>query len=158
MNTAMALVVVLGQAPAPAHGPVGSVTVGATSTYRLVLQFGERDYAIAPLLRPGSYVFEMVSDHPPLVSRIAASVALRPGTYTIDVVTHFDDADRTVVFSLPVQAGQFVFLVNASGKARYDFLLDGPAGSERVTFIAPQKRYSFRAAFARPRNQSRRRR
>jgi hypothetical protein len=156
MNATMALMVVLGQAPAPA--PVGSVTIGATSTYRLVLQAGERDYPIAPLLRPGPYVFEMVSDHAPVLARIAATAPLRPGTYTIDVVTRFEDADHTVVFSLPALPGEFMFLVNATGKARYDFLINGPAGSERITFLAPQKRYAFRASLARPHAQSRRRR
>jgi hypothetical protein len=156
MNAAMALVVVLGQAPVP--GPIGSVTIGSTSTYRLVLQAGERDYPIAPLLRPGSYIFEMVSDHPPPVARLAATAPLRPGVYSIEVATRFDDADRSFVFALPALPGPFTFMVTTNGKARYDFLLNGPAGSERVTFLGPQRRYVFRATLARPRPQSRRRR
>jgi hypothetical protein len=156
MNTALALVVVLAQAPALA--PVGSTTVGATSTYRLVLQAGERDYALAPLARPGSYVFELISDHPPVIARLAPTAPLRPGTYTFTINSRVEDGDRSFVFSLPVHPGRFVFVVTASGKARYDFVLSGPDGSDhRTTFLAPQKRYSFSATVIRPRSPSRRR-
>jgi hypothetical protein len=157
MNGAVALMVLFAQSPSPRA--VGSVTVGATSTYRLVLQAAERDYWIAPLLRPGSYVFELVSDHAPPLARVVPLAPLRPGTYTIAIDSRVADEDRTVVFSLPVQPGRFLFVVTANGKARYDVVLEGPPGSEhRTTFIAPQRRYSFSAAFARPRPAPRRRR
>jgi hypothetical protein len=152
MNTALALAVLLTQAP------IGSTIVGATATYRLVLQAGERDYLLAPLPRPGSYVFELISDHAPVLARIEPTAPLRPGTYNITINSRVDDADRSFVFELPVQPGRFMFVVTASGKARYDFVLSGPAGSDhRTTFLAPQRRYAFDAAFVRPRSPSRRR-
>jgi hypothetical protein len=154
MTTAMALVVVLSQA----HAPAGSVTIGATSTYKLLLQAGERDYPLVPLPRPGSYVFELVSDHPPVLARIEPTAPLRPGTYNITITSRLDDSDRSFVFNLPVEPGRFVFVVTATGKARYDFVLSGPTGSEhRTTFLAPQRRYAFSAAFVGPRSPSRRR-
>jgi hypothetical protein len=145
-------------AQAPSAAPVGSTTIGATATYRMVLQAGERDYAIAALPRPGSYVFELVSDHPPVLARIEPVAPLRPGTYSITIDSRLDDADRSFVFDFPVQPGRFVFTVTAKGKARYDIVLSPPVGSEhRTTFLAPQRRYSFSAAFALPRQPSRRR-
>jgi hypothetical protein len=153
MTPSLALLALIASLP-----PVGSTTIGATATYRLVLQAGERDYAITALARPGSYVFEMVSDHPPVVARIEPVAPLRPGTYNITIQSHLDDADRSFVFNLPVEPGRFLFVVTATGKARYDIVLAGPIGSEhRTTFLAPQKRYSFTAAFARPKHPSRRR-
>jgi hypothetical protein len=154
MNTALALVVLFTQSRAP----IGSTTIGATATYRLILQAGERDYLLAPLPRPGSYLFELISDHAPVLARIEPIAPLRPGTYNITIASRVDDADRSFVFDLPVQPGRFMFVVTASGKARYDFVLSGPTGSEhRTTFLAPQKRYAFDAAFTRPRAPSRRR-
>jgi hypothetical protein len=155
MNAGFALLAWLVQAPAAA--PVAGVTIGATSTYRLVLLAGEPLYRVSPLARPGSYVFELISDHPPLRSRIEPTSALRPGTYNIEVTRRVDDANRSFVFTLPVQPGQFVFVITTNGKARYDFVLAGPVGPpQRTTFVAPQKRYLFRAAFARPRPPRRR--
>jgi hypothetical protein len=154
MNAAaMALVVVLAQAPSPA--PVGSVTIGDTSTYRLVLQAGERVVRVSALPRPGSYVFELIADHPPPMTTIAPVTPLRPGTYNIEIKSKVEDPDRedrVFLFSLPALPGRFVFVVTVNGKGRYDFVVTGPVGSpQRTTFMAPQKRYAFRATLARPR-------
>jgi hypothetical protein len=155
MTTRLALLAVLAQASSP--GPIGSVTIGQTSTYRLLLQAGEPSYRIGPLLKPGSYVFELVSDHPPLLARIEPTAPLRPGAYAIKIDSRVEDANRTFVFSLPVQPGRFFFTVTASGKARYEFILSGPGGPPQpAAFTAPQQRKAFRAVFRQPRSPSRR--
>jgi hypothetical protein len=152
MHPALALVLLLSQVP------VGSTIIGATATYRLVLQAGQRDYPLTPLPRPGAYVFELISDHAPVLARVEPIAPLRPGTYNITINSRIDDADRSFIFDLPVQPGRFTFVVNASGKARYDFVLSGPTGSQhRTTFLAPQRHYTFEAAFILPRAPSRRR-
>src|SRR4051794_29549551 len=117
MTTALALLALLTQPP------IGSTTVGATATYRLVLQAGQHDYPLGPLPRPGSYVFQLISDHAPVLARMKPTAPLRPGTYSITIDSRLEDADHSFVFDLPVQPGRFMFVVTASGKARYDFVL-----------------------------------
>jgi hypothetical protein len=56
-----------------------------------------------------------------------------------------------VVFSLPVAGGDYTFVVSASGRARYDFVLEGAPGHEyRAAVLAPVRDHVFRATLPGP--------
>jgi hypothetical protein len=111
-------------------------------TTHVVLRTDRTVYPLATLATRQRLIVE--GSGPPLC-KLALARPLAPGRWELHIEGPAD-ADRTVVFSLPVAGGEYTFVVSATGRARYDFVLEGPPGHEyRAAVLAPVRDHVFRA-------------
>ena len=133
----LVLACMLAQAPAIRPQPRAG-----KPTYRVNLRPVRRDYQLISPPGPGP-IAVLIEGAPAGKSKLVFTAPLVVGNYLLDIEARAD-ADRTIVFSVPV-AGASTFVVSAAGKARYDFSFRLPAGKEyRFTFTAPVSRRTFR--------------
>ena len=137
MSLALTVLVLGGWLAEVQPAPVAATTVAGATTYRVRVRADSAFYRFVAPRRPGRVVFRLEGDPPPLC-KLEPATPLPPGRYQLQVDSHLADADHTVVFSLPLRPGPFVFTIDASGHARYDLVLEGADGAEyRAAWLAP---------------------